>query len=123
MHMLFWPFSFSSFRANAVTRRILLALTVAIAATLTACSWVKTSPEADRVEIRQANDLRGCERIGQTTTSVRDRVAGVQRRPGTVEEELADLARNSAVEIGGNALVVDSPVRDGQQRFLVYRCR
>lgn len=89
---------------------------------LSACTWVKTEPGAERVQLRSTEQVRHCERIGQTTTSVRDRVAGVQRKPGTVEEELANLARNSAIELGGDTIVADGPVRDGQRRFIVYRC-
>lgn len=99
-----------------------LTLSLALAFGLSACTWVKTDPGADRVQLRTAEQVQGCERLGQTTASVRDRVAAVQRRPGKVEDELATLARNSAFELGGDTIVVDSPVRDGQQRYTVWRC-
>lgn len=89
---------------------------------LSGCTWVKPEVGADDVLVRTAAQVGQCERIGQTTTSVRDRVAAVQRSPGRVEEELETLARNSAVELGGNTLVADGPVRDGQRRFLIYTC-
>ncbi len=86
------------------------------------CTWVKPEPGAEQVAIRGAEQVASCERIGRTTVSVRERVAAVQRRPGRVEEELATLARNSAHEIGGNVIVADGPVSNGQRRYLVYRC-
>jgi hypothetical protein len=99
-----------------------MTLTLLAALAVSACTWVKTEPGAERVQLRSAEHVRNCERIGQTTTSVRDRVAAVQRRPGKVEDELDDLARNSAVELGGDTIVADSPVRDGQRRYIVYHC-
>jgi len=90
---------------------------------LAACTWVKIDPGADQVQLLTAEQVRQCEALGQATTSVRDRVAGVQRSPGKVEDELAALARNSAFEMGGNVIVRDSPVRGGQQRFRIYNCR
>ena len=100
----------------------LIIIPAVIALGLSACTWVRTEPGAEQVEQRAAGQVRGCERLGHTTTSVRDRVAAVQRRATRVEDELADLARNSAVEMGGNVIVPDGPVRDGQRRFAIYRC-
>ena len=99
-----------------------IALPLLIGLGLSGCTWVKPEAGADDVVVRTAAQVGQCERIGQTTTSVRDRVAAVQRRPGRVEEELETLARNSAAELGGNTLVADGPVRDGQRRFLIYSC-
>ncbi len=90
---------------------------------MAACTWVKTDPGAERVRLMTTEQVSQCEALGQATTSVRDRVAGVQRSPGKVEDELAALARNSAYEMGGNTIVRDSPVRGGQQRFKIYNCR
>ncbi|MFW5927227.1 MAG: DUF4156 domain-containing protein [Wenzhouxiangella sp.] len=99
-------------------------------ATLTACliitacaNWVKLEPDADKVRLVSDSEVHSCERKGRTTTSVRNRVAGVERNPGKVEQELADLARNSALELGGDTIVADGPVEDGERRFIVYRCR
>lgn len=97
-------------------------LTLLIALVLGGCTWVKTDPGAERVKLASASEVRQCQRLGQTTVSVRDRVSGVQRRAERVADELADLARNSALELGGDTIVADGPVRDGQRRFNVYRC-
>jgi hypothetical protein len=91
--------------------------------TTAGCTWVKPESGAEQVRVLSAEQVSGCQRLGQTTTSVRDRVGGVQRKPGKVADELATLARNSAFEMGGDTIVADSPVRDGQQRFIIYRCK
>jgi len=98
-------------------------LAILIASVLGGCTWVKTDPGAEQVSLASPMEVRQCQRLGQTTVSVRDRVSGVQRRAERVADELADLARNSAIELGGDTIVADGPVRDGQRRFNVYRCR
>lgn len=102
--------------------RYLPAMIVLVSLIVSGCTWVKDEAGAEAVQLRTAEQVRTCERLGQTTVSVRDRVAGVQRKPGKVEEELETLARNSAIELGGNTIVVDGPVRDGQRRYSVWQC-
>ncbi|MFU8830773.1 MAG: DUF4156 domain-containing protein [Wenzhouxiangella sp.] len=90
---------------------------------LASCTWVQPEPGTEHIRLMTAEQVTGCEALGQATTSVRDRVAGVQRKPGKVEEELATLARNSAYDMGGNVIVRDGPVHGGQQRFKIYDCQ
>lgn len=90
---------------------------------MTGCSWVKVEHGANSVRLVEASQVRDCERLGTTTTSVRSRVAGVERSSRKVSEELANLARNSAWEMGGDTIVADGPPDEGRQRFVVYRCR
>ncbi|NBB92957.1 MAG: DUF4156 domain-containing protein [Gammaproteobacteria bacterium] len=97
---------------------------IASAVVLTAgCTWVKLERGAEGVRLVQPSMVTNCERLGTTTTSVRDRVAGVERSPGRIEAELADLARNSAWELNGDTIVADGPIEDGQRRYVIYRCR
>lgn len=96
---------------------------VLLTALSSACTWVELKPGAESVELRSAASVQDCERLGQTSTSVRERVGAFQRSPGKVEEELANLARNSAFELGGDTIVADGPVSDGEQHFVVYRCQ
>jgi len=96
----------------------------AAAAVLAAgCSWVELERGAEGVRLVEPSMITNCERLGTTTTSVRERVAGVERSPAKVEAELADLARNSAWDLNGDTIVADGPPRDGRQRFTIYRCR
>ena len=60
---------------------------------IAACTWVDLSQQGEKVRVLTAN-----------------------------EAELNTLARNSAVEIGGDTVVpVDTPLK-GRQVFEVYRC-
>ncbi len=87
------------------------------------CNWVKLEHGADSVRLVEPSQVRNCERLGTTTTSVRSRVAGIERSSRKVSDELANLARNSAWEMSGDTIVADSPPGEGKQRFVVYRCR
>ena len=49
-------------------------------------------------------------------------VVFVPRGSEKVQDELVDLARNEAGVMGGNAIVADSSIEDGRQRFVVYSC-
>jgi hypothetical protein len=46
----------------------------------------------------------------------------LDRNSARLELELVTLARNEAGTMGGNAVVAESVITDGQQRFGVYRC-
>lgn len=101
----------------------LLMTGMAAAFLLSACSWVDLERGAEGVRLVEPSQALNCERLGTTTTSVKSRVAGVERSPSKVFAELADLARNSAWELNGDTIVADGPLRDGEQRFIIYRCR
>lgn len=100
-----------------------LAAAAAALVLLAGCNWVKLERGAEGVRLVEASQARNCERLGTTTTAVRSRVAGVERSPGKVEAELADLARNSAWDMNGDTIVAEGPPADGEQKFTIYRCR
>lgn len=103
--------------------KTLLTSTAAAVLLVTGCTWVKLERGAEGVRLVEPSHVRNCERLATTTTSVRNRVAGVERSASKVEAELADLARNSAWDMNGDTIVTDGPVEDGEQRFVIYRCR
>ena len=94
------------------------------AALLSGCAWVSLAPEAKDVRVLESEaQAQACERVGQTTVSLLDKVAGIQRNPEQVQSELVTLARNSAAgDLGGNAVLPVSKVEAGRQTFAVFRC-
>lgn len=90
---------------------------------LGACTWVELTPEGEKVVVLSESEVAGCKRVGQTVVMLRDSVAGFKRSPEKVRQELNTLARNSAVEIGGDAVVAQGEPEDGRQTFSVYDCR
>tara|TARA_R110002073_G_scaffold288403_2_gene453149 strand:- start:343 stop:735 length:393 start_codon:yes stop_codon:yes gene_type:complete len=96
--------------------------TVFFTSILSACTWVKPAEEAANVTIVEDRHITQCERLGSTSASVRDRVGFIDRSESKVAEELATLAKNSAVAMGGDTLVAVTEILDGHQEFIVYRC-
>jgi hypothetical protein len=105
-------------------RSIRFAATVAGAvALLGACTWVKTTPEGESVRVASAAEVTDCDRKGKVTVSLRSRVAGVERKPTKVAQELATLARNEGAGLGGDTVVAETHVSEGSQVFGVYDCK
>ncbi len=104
---------------NLPSKCVLLGLSVALVG---ACTWVQPESGATQVRLLEPHQVTNCEHLANTTVSVRDRVGAVQRSPGKVEEELTTLARNSALDVNGDAIVPDGPVRDGRRRYTIYYC-
>jgi len=99
------------------------ALTAAILIVLiSACTWVKVTPEGEKVRVAKVEDVANCEREGEVKVSLKSRVGAFERKPGKVLTELETLARNEAVSLGGDTVVGESPVQDGTKKFGVYRC-
>lgn len=70
----------------------------------------------------KAGEVSSCTRLGEASATVKDRVWVYERSPLTVEKELAVLARNEALKMGGDTVVSIGPPVDGRGEFAVYRC-
>jgi len=87
------------------------------------CTWVALVPDADRVRIGASDALEGCNRVGTTKARTKARIGIFARNEEKVAEELTTLARNDALELGGNTIVAEGPISaDGMQRFEIYDC-
>lgn len=93
-----------------------------LAAAVSACTWVPLSPEGEAVKVLDASETANCERLGQTTSRVVNKVGFLKRKESQKAVELETLARNEAASMGGNAIVAATEELEGQQRFIVYRC-
>lgn len=89
---------------------------------LQACTWVELTAEGEKVRILALDEVNQCERVGQTTSSTAAKVAGVPRHINAIQDELNALARNSAVNLGGDTIVPVDEIQEGQQTYQVYRC-
>jgi hypothetical protein len=95
-------------------------LTVILAAS--GCTWVDPVPGASRVTLVMPQHVSQCQPLGSTTSQVKAQVGPVHRSESKVQEELLTLAKNSAVEIGGDTLVAEGPPSQGTQRFRIFKC-
>lgn len=88
-----------------------------------ACTWVKPVEHADEVALVNQEHVVNCTKLGQTTSSVKDKLGLIKRKENKVSEELLTLAKNSAVEMGGDTVMVVSEAVDGEQSFAVFDCQ
>lgn len=94
----------------------------ALTLTLSACSWVQVTTGGQAVRLVQSkNDVSGCKEIGSTNAAVMSKFF-IERDHDKVARELADLARNSAADLGGDTIVPISAIEDGKRIFGVYKC-
>lgn len=105
------------------TRRLFLiaALLFTMSFTLSSCTYVRLTPEGENVAVLTQGEVADCVRTGTTTVEVLEKVI-INRNSDRVTQELRTLARNRAVD-RGDAIVASSAVEDGEQSFVVYRCR
>ncbi len=97
-------------------------LIIALAAVTSSCTWVKVSDKGSSVAVANAANVRGCENVREVTVSVTSKVGFVKRDNNKVATELANLARNEAVNFGGDTVVPSSTIENGRQSFNVYKC-
>ena len=98
-------------------------LLVAIAAiALTGCTWVQLTAEGENVSLAGVDVIGNCERIGRATAKTLGKIVAVERGGGRLQEELLTLARNEAGRMGGNTVVPESLINDGEQDSGVYNC-
>lgn len=85
-------------------------------------SWVQVTPAGMLVNVATPSEVGNCTRVGTSNVNVLDRVAFVQRGSQKLQDDLVNLARNEAGDIGGNRVVPESTINEGRQTFGVYRC-
>lgn len=103
----------------ASTTRVATALAILVMA---GCTWVEPTPESEEVRVLSVDKVSTCKRLGDTTSSLLHKVAGINRSEEKVKKELETLARNSAAVMGGDTVVATSPIDEGEQTFDVYKC-
>lgn len=102
--------------------RIALTATVLVLA-LSGCTWVPMDPGAGTVRVIAAGAAPAdCEKRGEVSVTVKDRIAFYDRNPLRVRDELETMARNEAQTIQANTVQPLGPPVEGEQRFAAYRC-
>lgn len=86
------------------------------------CVTVKLTEGGERARVLRPEDVVRCERLGETTVSVQDRVIGIPLAKSKVQRDLNNLARNSSINMGGDSVVPMSDPNAGEQVFEVYKC-
>ena len=98
-----------------------LLLTAALAL-LGGCTWVKLDDAGARVRVAYDGRVDGCDKAGEVSVSVKDRVGFYDRNDLKVKDELETLARNQAISLPADTLVALGAPRNGEQTYAAYRC-
>lgn len=87
------------------------------------CTWVDPKPGASAVTLVKPSHVVNCKSVGTTQSQVKDKIGFINRSDDKVTEELLTLAKNSAVEMGGDTLVAEGGPSEGSQKFRIYKCQ
>ena len=100
----------------------ILSLITVTTVLLGACATVKLTHGGEKARVLSSGEVANCKKRGATTVSVRPTLLTVPRQQTVIAKELQILARNSAVNMGGDTVTAISKIDNGQQTFAVYRC-
>jgi hypothetical protein len=87
-----------------------------------ACTWVDLDEGAKNVVLIEASQAAACKLLGSAASMSADKVGLLNRKDAKVAVEVLTLAKNSAAEMGGNAISAVDTLTDGKQTFNVYLC-
>ena len=85
--------------------------------------FIGVRPGADRVSLADANQVAGCQSMGEDDVSVLAKVVGVYRSAEEIEANLYQVARNYAADHGADTVVKGESREVGQRTFYIYKCR
>lgn len=97
-------------------------LLLSVLAVITGCTWVQLTDEGAGVRLAGIPNVANCQRIGRATAQTLSEIVSVERGGGRLQSELLTLARNEAGRMGGNTIIPESLIQEGQQDFGVYSC-
>ena len=101
----------------------ILVMSGVMTALVSGCSWVQLEEGADRVNLVNHERAADCQKLGRTRVQVAARVGFIPRNDDAIQENLDDMARNQAVEMGGDTIAALDEAEEGRQTFGIYRCR
>lgn len=99
-----------------------LLIGIAGAVLFSGCTFIPALPGAEKVVLFQQEQVSRCRYLGSVKVHVMEDAGLFKRNPAKIALDLQALARNSAVDMGGDTITVVSPVSHGSQVFNVYHC-
>lgn len=94
---------------------------IVVFALVSACTWVKIPDDARALPLVEASEVVQCQLLGNITTNVAWKVAGIQRGENKIRVELDNLARERTLGMGGNTLVRGS-IHEGTGDYTAWTC-
>jgi hypothetical protein len=92
---------------------------------LAGCSsmFIEKRPMAWEIPVVEPAAVANCESKGGTLVSVPAYVWMIKRDDEAIEENLLQLARNAAMDAGGDTLVKGDSPESGRRNYAIYKCR
>lgn len=78
---------------------------------------------ADQVVLADATQVSKCKSLGRTTLSVLSSLGPITRSAEAVEENLLQMARNEAVDKGGDTVVKGASMEYGKRSYEIFKCK
>jgi hypothetical protein len=88
-----------------------------------ASGLIEVRTGSDQVSLTEASQVGNCQPKGEITVSVLAEVGFISRSAEAVETNLLQLARNGAIDSGGNTIVKGNSSEFGKRTFSIYKCR
>ena len=88
-----------------------------------ASAFMEVKAGAEKVSVATSDQASSCESKGTVTASVLSKVLFVNRSIEGVEDNLEQMAKNSAVELGANTIVKGESKKIGERAFSLYQCK
>ena len=101
---------------------IRMSLFIASIFLLFSCSTIKLTHGGEKARVLSSAEVVNCQKRGATTVRVKPTLLTIRRQPTVIAKELEILARNSAINMGGDTVSPISKIEKGQQTFSVFRC-
>ncbi len=78
---------------------------------------------ADQVVLADATQVSKCKSLGRTTLSVLSSLGPITRSAEAVEDNLLQMARNEAVDKGGDTVVKGTSMEYGKRSYEIFKCK
>lgn len=105
--------------------KLFISSTLISATLLSGCanSFIDVKAGSEKVAVIDTKQVSGCESKGKVTSSVLSKIWFVSRGEESVEENLLQMARNSAVEVNADTIVKGESNKFGERTYALYKCR
>lgn len=96
-----------------------------LAAGLSGCasSMIGERVGADQVVLAKDSEVAKCKSLGRSTLSVLSSLGPITRSAEAVEENLLQMARNEAIDKGGDTVVKGNSLEYGKRSYEVFKCK
>ncbi|MEK9802722.1 MAG: DUF4156 domain-containing protein [Curvibacter sp.] len=108
-----------------MTTKTTLFSLAAVALLLGGCSSTMIGERlgADQVVLADATQVGKCKSLGRTTLSVLSSLGPITRSAEAVEDNLLQMARNEAVDKGGDTVVKGASMEYGKRSYEIFKCK